>query len=87
MEKFRLGCAMAALIVVGAHAGGGAPTVNLYADTAPNVFGSPAWPAWWTSAKTDMAASGVFHPDDALSSAALARLIFARIASAVAVQA
>jgi len=57
MRSTFVGCALAALVVAGTHAGSSAPTVHLYADTAPNVFGSPAWAPWWASAKTDMAAS------------------------------
>lgn len=32
------------------------PIVDLHADTAPNVFGSPSWPAWWDDTKTDVVA-------------------------------
>ena len=33
-----------------------APTVNMYVDTAPNVYGSPNWAPWWASTKQDVAA-------------------------------
>lgn len=55
MRMTYVGCAVAALIA-GAANGGGAPTVELHADTAPNAFGSPNWPAWWAAAKADMEA-------------------------------
>ncbi|MBX3355727.1 MAG: hypothetical protein KF724_08515 [Phycisphaeraceae bacterium] len=34
--------------------------MNLYADSAPNLFGSPAWAPWWASARADMEA-GTFE--------------------------
>ena len=30
--------------------------VQLYVDSAPNVYGSPAWGPWWTQAKADVVA-------------------------------
>jgi len=33
-----------------------APSVSMYVDTAPNVYGSPDWVPWWTSTKQDVAA-------------------------------
>ena len=42
---------MAALVISWtAHAG----TVNLFVDSAPNVFGSPNWAPWWANAKSDV---------------------------------
>jgi hypothetical protein len=31
-------------------------SIDLRVDTAPNVYGSPAWAPWWASAKSDVAA-------------------------------
>ena len=31
-----------------------AGTVTLNVDSAPNVYGSPAWAPWWTAAKADV---------------------------------
>ena len=31
-----------------------ATTVNLYVDSAPNVYGSPNWAPWWAQTKTDV---------------------------------
>ncbi len=56
MRGLLLGCAVAAMAAAWAHAGGGAPTVQLHADTAPNIYGSPGWAPWWAAAKTDMEA-------------------------------
>jgi len=33
-----------------------AKAVQLYADSAPNVYGSPDWAPWWTLAKADVVA-------------------------------
>lgn len=48
---------------------GCANAVELYVDTAPNVYGSPAWAPWWSATKTDVV-GGTFqnmrsgaHPD------------------------
>ena len=30
--------------------------VNLYVDSAPNVYGSPDWAPWWTATKADVVA-------------------------------
>lgn len=30
-------------------------TVNLYVDSAPNVYGSPNWAPWWAQTKSDVA--------------------------------
>jgi len=37
-------------------ASAGTITASLYADTAPNAYGSPNWGPWWTAAKADVAA-------------------------------
>ncbi len=29
-------------------------SVNLYVDSAPNVYGSPNWASWWTAAQSDV---------------------------------
>jgi len=29
-------------------------TINLYVDSAPNVYGSPNWAPWWTQTKQDV---------------------------------
>ena len=31
-------------------------SIDLYADSAPNVYGSPDWTPWWTATKADVAA-------------------------------
>lgn len=46
-------------LLIAAHVYAAAPTVFLYADTAPNVYGSPNWSPWWTQAKAD-AIAGTF---------------------------
>jgi hypothetical protein len=46
---------LAVFTLVG-FASAGTITAFLYADTAPNVYGSPNWAPWWTQAKADVAA-------------------------------
>jgi len=48
-----------AVFAVMGTASAGTITAFLYADTAPNVYGSPSWGPWWTAAKAD-AAAGTF---------------------------
>ncbi|NTU43595.1 MAG: hypothetical protein HGA78_11225, partial [Nitrospirales bacterium] len=55
-KAFLLGILFSLSLFVGAA---NATTVNLYVDSAPNEFGSPAWPAWETNAKA-AAAAGTF---------------------------
>jgi hypothetical protein len=45
-----------ALFTLVGFASAGTITAFLYADTAPNVYGSPNWAPWWTQAKADVAA-------------------------------
>ncbi len=47
----------ALVLAVSVHAAGITP--SLYADTAPNVYGSPNWTPWWNSTKADVA-NGTF---------------------------
>jgi hypothetical protein len=48
-----------AVFTMVSFASAGTITAFLYADTAPNVYGSPNWAPWWTAAKAD-AAAGTF---------------------------
>jgi hypothetical protein len=53
MKKLIMVCAI--LIVLGVSVlSEAAPTVNMYVDTAPNVYGSPNWAPWWASTKLDV---------------------------------
>lgn len=55
MRMVRTGLIALAMIVAMAVAGTSyAGTVNLFVDSAPNVYGSPNWAPWWASAKTDV---------------------------------
>jgi hypothetical protein len=45
-----------ALFTLVGFASAGTIAPALYADTAPNVYGSPNWGPWWTQAKADVAA-------------------------------
>jgi hypothetical protein len=49
---------LAVFTLVG-FASAGTITAFLYADTAPNIYGSPNWTPWWDQAKAD-AAAGTF---------------------------
>ena len=46
---FLLGC-----FLMGALVSTQATTVQLYVDSAPNIYGSPNWASWWTQAKADV---------------------------------
>jgi hypothetical protein len=48
-----------AVFTMVSFASAGTITAFLYADTAPNIYGSPNWGPWWTAAKAD-AAAGTF---------------------------
>jgi hypothetical protein len=48
-----------ALFTLVGFASAGTITAFLYADTAPNIYGSPNWTPWWGQAKAD-AAAGTF---------------------------
>lgn len=48
--------ALLALLLGAWPAASSAITVELYADSAPNVYGSPDWAPWWTAAKADVVA-------------------------------
>jgi hypothetical protein len=48
-----------ALFTLVGFASAGTITAFLYADTAPNIYGSPNWTPWWDQAKAD-AAAGTF---------------------------
>ncbi|GIV17077.1 MAG: hypothetical protein KatS3mg022_2512 [Armatimonadota bacterium] len=54
MRKVWLVVVAVLAVAVSAYAG----TINaqLYADTAPNVYGSSNWAPWWTATKADVAA-------------------------------
>jgi len=53
----RLGLTSCAAVLVAAGvAPAGPAAVELYTDSAPNSFGSPAWDPWWAAAKTDVVA-------------------------------
>lgn len=54
MRKLWLVVVTVLATAVSAYAGTIAP--QLYADTAPNFYGSPSWGPWWTAAKADVAA-------------------------------
>ena len=45
-----------AVFTMVSFASAGTITASLYADTAPNVYGSPNWGPWWTQAQADVAA-------------------------------
>lgn len=44
------------LLIVVAFASLVSADINLYVDSAPNVYGSPDWAPWWTDAKEDVVA-------------------------------
>jgi len=48
-----------AVFTMVSFASAGTITAFLYADTAPNIYGSPNWRPWWDQAKAD-AAAGTF---------------------------
>ena len=48
-----------AVFTMVSFASAGTITAFLYADTAPNIYGSPNWTPWWDQAKAD-AAAGTF---------------------------
>ena len=54
MRKLWLVVVTVLAMAVSAYAGTIAP--RLYADTAPNAYGSPNYDPWWTAAKADVAA-------------------------------
>ena len=54
---FRLVLVLGVALVMAGQAPGA--TVYLYADTAPNVYGSPDWDPWWSATKSDVV-SGTF---------------------------
>lgn len=47
---------LVAVVAMAVSAYAGTITPSLYADTAPNAYGSPQWGPWWTAAKADVAA-------------------------------
>ncbi len=46
--------ALAGCLVVGSCLIAQATTVQLYVDSAPNIYGSPNWTPWWNNTKTDV---------------------------------
>lgn len=54
MRKLLAAFLLSLVMAVSAYAG--AITPSLYADTAPNVYGSPNWLPWWDAAKAAVAA-------------------------------
>ena len=59
MRVRSLWVAVLAVFAMIGTASAGTITAFLYADTAPNIFGSPNWAPWWNQAKAD-AAAGTF---------------------------
>lgn len=41
-------------LIAGAWLNAQATTVQLYVDSAPNIYGSPNWAPWWTQTKSDV---------------------------------
>ncbi len=57
MKRLITICAVTTMIlIINGSAVQAAPSVSMYVDTAPNVYGSPNWGPWWTSTKQDVAA-------------------------------
>lgn len=54
MKVRSLGIALAITLALGTGTSAADPLLAV--DTAPNVYGSPAWAPWWAAAKADMAA-------------------------------
>ncbi len=52
----RKGAVVLLATVLWAWAGAAPAATFLYADSAPNVYGSPDWGPWWTQTKADVAA-------------------------------
>lgn len=52
LKRFWQATAVAAAVSSGAAAG----SVELYVDSAPNVYGSPDWAGWWENTKEDVVA-------------------------------
>ena len=48
-------CVIAAALLLSAAATSYATTIELYVDSAPNVYGSPDYASWWSDTKTGVA--------------------------------